>query len=108
MHTTVSGPSSSCAPSSLCCASYELVASRADLPDVRMSTSVARVVPANGAAHPSKVLLETADGEAVSFDAVVLATHSDTALKLLAGQAPQVCQLFTAKICRRPFHSKGC
>ena len=52
-----------------------------------MGAEVTRVTPAS--AHgPATVRLR--DGSQESFDAVVLATHSDTSLQLLADQAPQV------------------
>ncbi|KAK9804082.1 hypothetical protein WJX73_004574 [Symbiochloris irregularis] len=63
----------------------------AELPDVRTGTGVTRVVPrpegshAAAGADAAKVQVETASGEVLAFDAVVLATHADTSLQLLQG-----------------------
>lgn len=59
----------------------------AELKDVRMGAEVAQVTPASAGGHAT---VRLQDGSEESFDAVVLATHSDTSLQLLADQAPQV------------------
>lgn len=59
----------------------------AELPDVRTSAAVERVTPASGGAP---AVVHTAGGAAETFDAVVLATHTDTTLAVLGEAAPEV------------------
>lgn len=58
---------------------------RAELPEVLTSTPVASIERLAG--RTPRVRVQAASGAAREFDAVVLATHSDTALKLLGGGA---------------------
>ena len=51
-----------------------------------------RVMPASGE-QPARVTLQ--NGSQESFDAVLLATHSDTSLRLLGDSAPEVSSLVT-------------
>jgi predicted NAD/FAD-binding protein len=62
----------------------------AELPDVRTSTPVARVTPA---AEGCPAVVHTEAGAAEEFDAVVLATHTDTTLAALGDGAPEVCHM---------------
>jgi cyclopropane-fatty-acyl-phospholipid synthase len=58
----------------------------AALPDVRCGAGVERVVPAEGGGRtPARVFVAGGPAEGEPFDAVVLATHSDTALALIGG-----------------------
>jgi hypothetical protein len=59
----------------------------AELPDVRMSTLVTRVVPASGTCT---AIVHAAGGSAEAFDAVIFATHTDTTLAILGDLAPEV------------------
>ena len=56
---------------------------------MRTGVGISRVIPASPSA-PSHVTVETEEGESFTFDAVVLATHSDTSLQLLQADAPEV------------------
>ncbi|KAK9864126.1 hypothetical protein WJX84_007458 [Apatococcus fuscideae] len=57
-----------------------------ELEDVRLGAEVARVTPAKPGGQAT---VSVRGGSQESFDAVVLATHSDTSLQLLADSAPQ-------------------
>lgn len=58
-----------------------------ELPDVRTSTPVASVTRSSNGNGDGGVTVTTAAGDQSSFDAVVLATHSDVSLKLLGADA---------------------
>lgn len=46
--------------------------------------------------HPTHVLVKSRHGEAERFDAVIMATHSDQALRLLADPSPQETDILSA------------
>ena len=58
----------------------------ADLEDTRVNAEVTGITPATPL---SAVSVETSDGRKQEFNAVILATHSDTSLRLLGHNPPQ-------------------
>ncbi|KAI8475498.1 MAG: cyclopropane fatty acid synthase [Monoraphidium minutum] len=61
----------------------------AELPEVLTGTPVAAIerLPAKSPSSPPRVRVKPVSGKAREYDAVVLATHSDTALSMLGGGA---------------------
>jgi predicted NAD/FAD-binding protein len=55
-----------------------------DVHDVRLATPVSSVRPIERQAH-----VRTADGDEATFDAVIIATHADQALRILAAPTPE-------------------
>ncbi len=64
-----------------------MLACFAELKDVRTSTTVTHVTPATAGQQAS---VTTQDGSQERFDAVVLATHSNTSLQLLGDRCLEV------------------
>lgn len=72
----------------LACHSVLNVLPCAELPDVRTSTPIVSLHRNTTTSSSSGgVILTTAAGESLTFDAVVLATHSDISLRILGDEA---------------------
>lgn len=79
----------------------------AELPDVRTGTGIASVIPAGTGQHQVKVTTEAGDMD--YYDAVVLATHTDTSLHMLGDSAPKVhCSVFASDFMDMHIHSIDC